>query len=185
MITTNPRVVFTTAYEHYALQAFEQAAFDYLLKPVTLERLERTVARLKEALQASSPAAAPEALQALLRQLGVAAPAPPPLQWIRAARGQETRLVAIDEVIYFQSNDKYTSVYLDDGECLIRTPLSKLKEQLDGQQFWQIHRSVIVAAKYVAARARIFAGGCTCGSRGATSSWWSAATIRTSSGRCR
>jgi len=153
-----PRVVFTTAYEHYTLQAFEHAAFDYLLKPIGLERLGRTVARLKEALAAPAPAAAPDALAALLRQLGVATPAPAPLQWIRAARGQETRLVAIDEVIYFQSNDKYTSVFLADGECLIRTPLSRLKEQLDPQQFWQIHRGVIVAARHVAGTRTDFRG---------------------------
>ena len=145
-----PRVVFTTAFDHCTLQAFEHAAFDYLLKPIGLERLSRTVARLKETLAkpVSSPPA--DALAALLRQLGVAAPAPSPLQWIRAAKGQETRLIAIDEVIYFQSNDKYTSVFLADGECLIRTPLATLKEQLDAPQFWQIHRGVIVAAKHVA-----------------------------------
>ncbi|CAN7233856.1 LytR/AlgR family response regulator transcription factor [Massilia sp. LjRoot122] len=153
-----PRVVFTTAYDHYTLQAFEHAAFDYLLKPIGLERLARTVARLKGALAAPVPAPALDTLQALLRQLGVAAPAPAPLQWIRAAKGQETRLIAIDEVIYFQSNDKYTSVYLADGESLIRTPLSKLKEQLDPQQFWQIHRGVIVAARHVAGTRTDFRG---------------------------
>ncbi|MEH6436167.1 LytR/AlgR family response regulator transcription factor [Massilia sp. DD77] len=151
-----PRVVFTTAYDHYTLQAFEHAAFDYLLKPIGLERLARTVERLKQTLPA--PALAADALQALLRQLGVAAPAPAPLQWIRAAQGQETRLIAIDEVIYFQSNDKYTSVFLADGESLIRTPLSKLREQLDAQQFWQIHRGVIVAAKHVAGTRTDFRG---------------------------
>ncbi|MGI4721220.1 MAG: LytR/AlgR family response regulator transcription factor [Janthinobacterium lividum] len=154
-----PRVVFTTAYDHYTLQAFEHAAFDYLLKPIGLERLSRTVARLQDALEkpAAAPAPAPDALAALLRQLGAAA-APAPLQWIRAARGQEMRLIAIDEVIYFQSNDKYTSVFVEDGECLIRTPLSKLKEQLDAQQFWQIHRGVIVAAKHVAGTRTDFRG---------------------------
>jgi len=151
-----PHVVFTTAYDHYTLQAFEHAAFDYLLKPIGLERLSRTVARLRSALATPAPALAADALQALLRQLGVAAPAP--LQWIRAAKGQETRLIAIDEVIYFQSNDKYTSVYLADGESLIRTPLSKLKEQLDPQQFWQIHRGVIVAARHVAGTRTDFRG---------------------------
>jgi len=164
-----PRVVFTTAHEHYALQAFEHAAFDYLLKPVRRERLERTVARLKEALAAPAPAlaAAPaaEALAGLLRQLGMAAPAvpaaspaPAPLQWIRAAQGQETRLIAVDEVIWFQSNDKYTSVFIQDGEHLIRTPLRQLREQLDPQQFWQIHRGVIVAARHVAGTRTDFRG---------------------------
>jgi hypothetical protein len=81
-----------------------------------------------------------------------------PLQWIRAAQGQETRLIAIDEVIYFQSNDKYTSVVLADGEHLIRTPMRQLREQLGPQQFWQIHRSVIVAARHVAGTRTDFRG---------------------------
>lgn len=161
-----PRVVFTTAHEAYALQAFEHAAFDYLLKPIRLERLRRTVDRLKDALAAPTAAPAADLLAGLLRQLGVAgaptpAPAPAPatpLQWIRAAQGQETRLIAIDEVIYFQSNDKYTSVYLADGEHLIRTPMRQLREQLDPQQFWQIHRSVIVAARHVAGTRTDFRG---------------------------
>jgi DNA-binding LytR/AlgR family response regulator len=169
-----PRVVFTTAHEQYALEAFDSEAFDYLLKPVRLERLQRTVARLKEALAERAPAHAPAAaspetaaqLAAMLRQLGVPlpaqAPAPSPaaapLQWIRAAQGQETRLIAVDEVIYFQSNDKYTSVFIADGEHLIRTPLRQLREQLDERQFWQIHRGVIVAARHVAGTRTDFRG---------------------------
>jgi DNA-binding LytR/AlgR family response regulator len=165
-----PRIVFTTAHEHYALQAFEQSAFDYLLKPIRLERLQRTVARLQEALAApAAPPVDPAAagmLSALLRQLGMSAPAPAapsaappaPLQWIRAAQGQETRLIAVDEVIYFQSNDKYTSVFVADGEHLIRTPLRQLREQLDPQQFWQIHRGAIVAARHVAGTRTDFRG---------------------------
>jgi DNA-binding LytR/AlgR family response regulator len=159
---TPPHVVFTTAHEHYALQAFEHAAFDYLLKPIRVERLERTVARLKEALAAPPAALSADTLSGLLRQLGVAAPslapAPAPLQWIRAAQGQETRLIAVDEVIYFQSNDKYTSVFVAGGEHLIRTPLRQLREQLDAQQFWQIHRGAIVAARHVAGTRTDFRG---------------------------
>lgn len=176
--TRAPRIVFTTAHEHYALQAFEQSAFDYLLKPIRLERLQRTVARLQETLAQSAtapasmavdPAAAGMLVQ-LMRQLGMAAPAPgdtpapapasasAPLQWIRAAQGQETRLIAVDEVIYFQSNDKYTSVFVADGEHLIRTPLRQLREQLDPQQFWQIHRGIIVAARHVAGTRTDFRG---------------------------
>lgn len=155
-----PRVVFTTAHEAYALQAFDHAAFDYLLKPIRLERLQRTVERLKETLAAPKAAPSADMLAGLLRQLGVApAPAPAaPLQWIRAAQGQETRLIAIDEVIYFQSNDKYTSVFVADGEHLIRTPLRQLREQLDPQQFWQIHRGAIVAARHVAGTRTDFRG---------------------------
>jgi DNA-binding LytR/AlgR family response regulator len=153
-----PHIVFVTAYDQYAVEAFEQSAVDYLLKPASLERLEKTVAKLK-----AKTAAAPVAtLQALLAQLAAPAatvtPAVAPLQWIRAAQGDQTRLISIDEVIYFQSNDKYTSVFLADGESLIRTPISKLREQLDEQQFWQIHRSVIVAARHVAGTRQDFRG---------------------------
>jgi DNA-binding LytR/AlgR family response regulator len=144
-----PHIVFITAHDHYAVQAFEHSACDYLLKPASLERLGRTVARLKAALR-DKPSGEVEALRALLRQLGVApAAAPPPLQWIRAAHGRETRLISIDEVVYFQSNDKYTSVFLQEGESLIRTPMRQLREQLPEAQFWQIHRGIIVAAKFV------------------------------------
>lgn len=148
-LAAGPRVVFITAHDHYAVDAFDHAACDYLLKPASAERLARTVGRLKTALRAQ-PGGEADALRALLSQLGVvAAPAPAPLQWIRAAHGRETRLIAIDEVIYFQSNDKYTSVYLQDGESLIRTPMRQLREQLAEAQFWQIHRSIIVAAKFI------------------------------------
>ena len=157
-----PRMVFTTAHEHYAAQAFEHEAFDYLLKPIRQERLARTVERLRAALSTPAPALPADALQALLRQLGAGAPAAPvaaaPLQWIRAAVGQETRLIAVEEVIYFQSNDKYTSVFVADGEHLIRTPLRQLRDQLDPQRFWQIHRGVIVAARHVAGTRTDFRG---------------------------
>lgn len=163
-----PHIVFVTAFDQYAVEAFEHSASDYLLKPASLDRLTKTVGKLKAALQARREAPAADgataaALQALLTQLGgagltAAAPAPSPLQWIRASQGDQTRLIAVDEVIYFQSNDKYTSVFLADGESLIRTPISKLREQLDEQQFWQIHRSVIVAARHIAGTRQDFRG---------------------------
>ncbi len=160
-----PHIVFVTAHSQYAVDAFEHSAVDYLLKPVSAERLAKTVIKLKAALQAGSPAMPADALRALLQQLAPAVATPAaapatsaPLQWIRAAHGEETRLIAIDEVVYFQSNDKYTSVFLEDEECLIRTPLSKLREQLDESRFWQIHRSVIVAAKHVAGTHTDFRG---------------------------
>lgn len=159
-----PHIVFITAYDQYAVDAFEHAALDYLLKPASLERLGKTVAKLKAALGGPATPAPTAALQALLGQLQAQlqtqlAPAPAaPLQWIRAAHGDETRLISIDEVIYFQSNDKYTSVFLAQGESLIRTPLRQLREQLDERQFWQIHRSVIVAARHVAGTRHDFRG---------------------------
>ncbi|WP_432383666.1 LytR/AlgR family response regulator transcription factor [Duganella sp. P38] len=164
-----PHIVFVTAYDQYAVEAFEHSALDYLLKPASLERLEKAVAKLKARLKpAAGEGAAPAAaLQALLAQLAAGgsaalapapAPAAAPLQWIRATHGDQTRLIPVDEVIYFQSNDKYTSVFLADGESLIRTPISKLREQLDEQKFWQIHRSVIVAAHHVAGTRQDFRG---------------------------
>jgi DNA-binding LytR/AlgR family response regulator len=162
-----PHIVFVTAFDQYAVEAFEHSAVDYLLKPASLERLTKTVVKLKAALRQrrEAPAAGgvtAAALQALLAQLGGAVAAPvaaaEPLQWIRASQGDQTRLISIDEVIYFQSNDKYTSVFLADGESLIRTPISKLREQLDERQFWQIHRSVIVAARHVAGTRQDFRG---------------------------
>ncbi|MEW9898222.1 LytTR family DNA-binding domain-containing protein [Chitinivorax sp. PXF-14] len=150
--------VFVTAYNEYAVQAFEQQALDYLLKPVTDERLAKTVARLKASL---AHAPAPD-LGNLLGQLQQAlrAPAAPieRLSWIRAGVGQEIRLIAVDDVCYFQASDKYTAVVTADGEYLIRTPLKELHEQLDAQQFWQIHRSTLVNARQIRDVARDFTG---------------------------
>jgi DNA-binding LytR/AlgR family response regulator len=161
-----PHIVFITAHDSYAVEAFEHSARDYLLKPASAERLARTVARLKSALR-DKPAGEAEALRALLQKLGASfdparapapAPAAQPLQWIRAAHGGETRLISIDEVVYFQSNDKYTSVFLQEGESLIRTPMRQLREELDEARFWQIHRSIIVAAKFIEATHTDFRG---------------------------
>lgn len=159
-----PHIVFVTAYDQYAVEAFEHSAADYLLKPASLERLEKAVGKVKARIKAAAGAVPAAALQALLAQLAAGGvqtaptPAAAPLQWIRASHGEETRLIPIDDVIYFQSNDKYTSVFVADGESLIRTPISKLREQLDEQQFWQIHRSVIVAARHVAGTRQDFRG---------------------------
>jgi DNA-binding LytR/AlgR family response regulator len=159
-----PHIVFITAHDSYAVEAFEHCARDYLLKPASAARLALTVARLKSALR-DKPAGEAEALRALLQKLGVTPAAAPvtlpaaqPLQWIRAAHGGETRLISIDEVVYFQSNDKYTSVYLQEGESLIRTPMRQLRDELDEARFWQIHRSIIVAAKFIEATHTDFRG---------------------------
>jgi DNA-binding LytR/AlgR family response regulator len=156
-------VVFVTAYDQYAAVAFEREAVDYLLKPVSDERLRETVRRLRARVGTAAPpaglAAALETLGRLLPALGAAAPAAAQrLAWIRAAIGNQVRLIAIEEVCYFQANDKYTSVFTREGEALIRTSLKELGEQLDPAHFWQIHRSTIVNLAHVASSTRDLSG---------------------------
>jgi DNA-binding LytR/AlgR family response regulator len=150
-------LVFVTAYDHYAVQAFAQGALDYLLKPVEQARLAETVSRLQDRLQSSRPAINTEQLlQELSAQLAQLAKPQgggnaEPLRWIRAQAGKTLRLIAIDDVDYLRSDAKYTLVAWRDGgkpaEALVRTPLKDLFEQLghlDGEQFAQVHRSVVV-----------------------------------------
>lgn len=141
---SNCRVVFVTAFDDHAVQAFEQAAVDYLLKPVSDERLARCVERLKQ-----HAAAAPDALLARLQQLLAAPAKPEPLRWLRAQVGQTVRMLAVDEVCYFQSADKYTTVLTRDAELLLRTPLKELLTQLDLDQFWQVHRGTVVNVRQI------------------------------------
>jgi DNA-binding LytR/AlgR family response regulator len=143
-------LVFITAYDHYAVQAFAQGALDYLLKPVEPARLAETVIRLKERLQSAGPAINTEQLlQQLTAQLAkLQAGAREPLRWIKAQAGRTVRLIAIDDVDYLRSDAKYTLVAWRDGgkpaEAVVRTPLKDLLEQLDAGQFAQVHRSVVV-----------------------------------------
>jgi DNA-binding LytR/AlgR family response regulator len=141
-------LVFVTAYDRYAVQAFAQGALDYLLKPVERARLAETVSRLKERLQASRPAINTEKLlQQLSAQLATRRESAP-LRWIRAQSGKTVRLIAVDDVDYLRSDAKYTLVAWRDGgkpaEAVVRTPLKDLLEQLDAEQFAQVHRSVVV-----------------------------------------
>ncbi|MGG6462211.1 LytR/AlgR family response regulator transcription factor [Solilutibacter silvestris] len=147
------RIVFVTAYDQYAIDAFERGAIDYLLKPVKPERLDATVARLQA--QDTMPDAA--ALAALLDKLGAlpnAAGAIEPLTWITASAGRETKLILVDDVAYFRADHKYTTVVTADGEAVLRTPLRELLPRLDGAHFKQIHRSTIVNLKAIAGIAR-------------------------------
>ena len=141
-------LVFVTAYDQYAVQAFEQGALDYLVKPVEPERLADTVTRLKERLQRPSAPVEPqaeEAAQALLERLAAQlGRGSTYLQWIRASVGQMLKLIPVDEVSYLRSDEKYTLVVWREGEALIRTPLKELIDQLDPAQFVQVHRSVLV-----------------------------------------
>jgi DNA-binding LytR/AlgR family response regulator len=146
-------VVFVTAYDAYAVAAFEQGAVDYVLKPFDTARLALTIGRLKE--RVDSP---PPSLEVLLRELAGARPAPEYLRWINASRGNEVRLITVDEVCYFQADTKYTRVVTADGESLIRRTLRELQEQLDPAAFWTIHRSYIVNANAISGVARDFRG---------------------------
>lgn len=141
---SNCRVVFITAFDDHAVQAFEQAAVDYLLKPVSDERLARCVERLQQ-----RSGAAPDALLTRLQQLLATPAKPEPLRWLRAQVGQAVRMVAVDEVCYFQSADKYTAVYTRDTELLLRTPLKELLVQLDPDLFWQVHRGTVVNVRQI------------------------------------
>jgi len=142
-------LVFVTAYDRYAVQAFEHGALDYLVKPVESARLADTIARLKERLRAAQPIADTEALLDELAARIRKDTAPTPLRWLRVSVGQSLRLVAIDEIDYLRSDEKYTLVaWREDGakpsEGLIRTPLKELVTQLDATHFAQVHRSVVV-----------------------------------------
>ncbi|WP_312510945.1 LytTR family DNA-binding domain-containing protein [Massilia sp.] len=139
------RVVFVTAFDEFALQAFEHAALDYVLKPVSGERLARTVARLRAPQQApqQAPAGPDAALAQVLNRL-MAAPPQPRLRYILAGQGERTRHLDVSDVRFFQADDKYTVVASVHGEYLIRTTITDLAAQLDPQQFRQVHRSTVV-----------------------------------------
>jgi len=154
--TPFPLLVFITAYDQYALQAFEHAAVDYVLKPVQPERLAQTSERLRKALlarQAEQPAPAllqntVDQLRQLLSAGGLAnnISRPEPLRLLQVSIGQTIQMVPVDEVLYFEAADKYVRVLTRNKEHLVRISLRELLPQLDSQRFWQVHRSVVVRA---------------------------------------
>lgn len=149
------QVVFVTAYNQYAIDAFDRGAVDYLLKPVTPERLAATVRRLKERVASGVQAGAE--LVAIIEQVRAGLQAEnrrAPLDWITASVGKETRLILLADVAYFRSDYKYTTVVTAGGEALIRKPLHELLEVLDPATFKQVHRSTIVNMKAIDAITR-------------------------------
>jgi DNA-binding LytR/AlgR family response regulator len=141
-------VVFVTAYDQHAVEAFERGAIDYVLKPFNEERLALTVARLKERL-----AAQPASMQALVEELAgrLGGRDPEHLRWIKASVGPNVRLIPVEEVLFFQSDEKYTRVVTCEAEALIRKPIRELLEELDPARFWQVHRATIVNVDHIAA----------------------------------
>lgn len=173
-------VVFITAYDQYAVEAFEQGVVDYVLKPAERERLQLTVARIRQRMAARSaqagggtgaeggvtagevapmPAHTPDMqqlLQKLASQLNPAAP--PKLQWIQASVGQSIQMIPVEEVLFFISDEKYTRVQTATTEALIRKPIKELLEELDMALFWQIHRSTLVNTRAIAGVTRDLRG---------------------------
>lgn len=176
-----PEIVFITAYDQYAVEAFEQGVADYVLKPAERERLLVTVERIKKRLAArhngnggdNSPAAAPATapLQQLLHKLSAQlnpGGTPAYLQWIQATVGQAIQMIPVEDVLFFISDEKYTRVQTATLEALIRKPIKELVDELDPALFWQIHRSTLVNVKAIAGITRDFRGRQLVGIKGST-----------------
>jgi DNA-binding LytR/AlgR family response regulator len=149
VIGNQSQVVFVTAYDQYAVEAFERGAVDYVLKPPEQERLQVTVDRLKERLgkpKESGGATVNDSVTAMLSQLAekIATTKPAYLQWIQASIGQDLRMIPVEEILFFRSDEKYTCVQTEKFEALIRKPVRDLAEELDPSLFWQIHRATLV-----------------------------------------
>ncbi len=148
-----PLLVFVTAYDKYAIDAFEAQAIDYIMKPVNAERLVKTVGRLQSALAARQDAEEPDAdgtFEKLRKMLAdSSSKAVPKLTVIQSSLGNQIHMIPVGEIDYFEASDKYVRVLTVDREYLIRTPLKELVPQLDSEQFWQVHRSVVVRAECI------------------------------------
>jgi DNA-binding LytR/AlgR family response regulator len=139
---TTVQVVFTTAYSEHAVQAFEHGAVDYLLKPISRERLRASLERLQQRIRSGARGDIEDTLAALRAAEGDSRMRP--MHWISASVGNTVRMIPLEEIVFFQSTDKYTRVVSRRGEAVIRTALKELLTALDPDAFWQVHRSVIV-----------------------------------------
>jgi DNA-binding LytR/AlgR family response regulator len=143
-------VVFVTAYDQYAVDAFDAGAIDYLLKPIQPGRLDKALARLREKLDSR-----PMDISDVVRRVKTASPAPEKLKWLKASVGKQIRLIDVDEVLFFQADTKYTRVVLAGSEALVRIPLKDLLGGLDAERFWQIHRGTVVNVTAIRAAERV------------------------------
>ncbi len=158
-----PEIVFITAYDQYAVEAFEQGVADYVLKPAERERLQLTVERIKKRLatRGTPEAAAAPPLQQLLHRLAAnlnPQTAPRYLDWIQATVGQAIQMIPVNDVLFFISDEKYTRVQTAQVEALIRKPIKELVDEVDPQVFWQIHRSTLVNVKFISGVTRDLRG---------------------------
>ena len=158
-ITCDCRIVFITAYDQYAIEAFENEAIDYLLKPVSKERLAKTVRRLRQQLSDRPPSPA-DLARTLERFMSSMKNREDPgfLKWIKVRHGDDLRLISVDEICYFKAEDKYTVVKTPTGESLIKKSIRQLATELDPDQFWRIHRSTIINVNFIGRINRSFAG---------------------------
>lgn len=153
------RIVFVTAYDQYAVEAFEKEAMDYLVKPVLKERLEQTVSRLTRQLEISDspPGDISELVGQVIKRLNVKEKAEY-MRWIRIQVRDDIRLIPVDDVVYFKAEDKYTLIITKEGESLIKKSIKELTEELDPDHFWQIHRGSIVNVSNIDKMSRSLTG---------------------------
>jgi DNA-binding LytR/AlgR family response regulator len=158
-IRVNCRVVFITAYDQYAIEAFENEAVDYILKPVTDKRLQKTIKRLKNQISVISnpPIDFHQTMDRLLAALKDKQ-LPGCLKWIKVRHGEDVRLISVDEVCYFKAEDKYTVVKTRTGEALIKKSIQQLTTELDPDHFWRIHRGTIINVNFIDRINRSFSG---------------------------
>jgi DNA-binding LytR/AlgR family response regulator len=158
-MTSDCRIVFITAYDQYAVEAFEKEAIDYILKPITEERLAKTVGRLQKQMIGPPPSirTISGTLERVLSTLkdGQASRF---LKWVKVLEGEEVKLIPVDDIIYFKAEDKYTLVKSREGESLIRRSIRRLSDELDPVQFWRIHRGTIINVNRIARVNRSFSG---------------------------
>jgi len=159
---SNPLIVFTTAYEKYAVDAFDRDAVDYLLKPIDEKRLEKSVDRLKEKMESRNNGngvdqISAEVIAEILRKMNIE-PQKQYLEWIKASIRDNVHLVSVQDIIFFRAADKYTEVHTGDEEYIIRTSIKELNDQLDPTKFWQINRGTLVNSAYIDVVKKDFAG---------------------------